>query len=476
MLSWGRTRMDPGDPAEIDVVSDARESGKIAPDEHGKHGMRVAVIGTGHVGLVTAVTLASLGHEVAGLDADAEKIEVLRRGAMPFFEPGLQALLEEQAAAGRLRFELHAADALPGAEIVFICVGTPANPDGEANLAAVERAAVDIAHHADEGAVVVGRSTVPAGTAERIRETLRRDRPDARFHLVSSPEFLREGSAIRDSLEPDRLVVGADDEAGLAAMRRLYEPLIRTGVLLIETDIKTAELAKHASNAFLALKISYANALARICDRADADVVAVTAVMGADPRIGPAFLGAGLGYGGYCFPKDVGAFERLASRLGYPFPMLAEVARINEEAVEAVVAMVGDAVWNLPGKRVAILGLAFKPDTDDVRLSPALALAGRLLALGAEVVGADPRAGANAKTVLPTIRLAADAYDAAEGAHAVVLATEWVEFRELDPARLRSAVAQPILVDARNALDAQAFAAAGFEVRRVGRPTVRPGG
>jgi UDPglucose 6-dehydrogenase len=438
--------------------------------------MRVAIIGTGHVGLVTAVTLASLGHDLAGVDADAEKIEALRRGEAPFYEPGLGDLLAEQTAAGRLRFEHETRDALPGAQVVFICVGTPANPDGEANLAAIERAAIEIARHADDGAVVVSKSTVPAGTSDRIRDTLGRERPGARFHLVSNPEFLREGSAIADALGPDRLLVGADDPEGFEAMRRLNAPLLEQGVRLIETEIATAELAKHASNAFLALKISYTNAIARLCERVGADVLAVAEVMGTDPRIGAAFLGAGLGYGGYCFPKDVAAFERLADRLGYPFPLLAEVARINEEAVEAVTERVRDAVWNLPGKRIALLGLAFKPGTDDVRLSPALALAARLLEEGAEVAGYDPWAGANAKAELPGLRIAADAYDAAEGAEAVVLATEWPEFRDLDLGRLRAAVAHAVLIDARNALDGPALAAAGFEVHGVGRPSIRPGG
>lgn len=436
--------------------------------------MKVAVIGTGHVGLVTAATLASIGHEVAGTDTNAAKIELLRQGRTPFFEPGLQELLEEQVAAGRLRFDADPAEILPGTEVVFICVGTPAMPDGEANLAAVERSCIEIARHADAGIVVVGKSTVPAGTADRMRETFRRERPDAGFHLVSNPEFLREGTAIRDTLEPDRVLVGAEDAEGLEAIRRLYAPLLEVGVPLIETDVRTAELAKLASNAFLALKISYVNALARLCERVGADIEAVTDVMGADPRIGAAFLNAGIGYGGHCFPKDVAAFGRFADRLGYPFPILAEIARINDEAVEAVVDRVRDAVWNLPGKRIAILGLSFKPETDDVRLSPALALAARLLELGAEVVGYDPRSGDNAKLALPELQVASDAYGAAEGAHAVVVATEWSEFAELDLDKLRASVAHAVLIDGRNALDGGALIRAGFEYHSVGRPSLRP--
>lgn len=436
--------------------------------------MKVGVIGTGHVGLVTAATLASFGHDVAAVDADAEKIDMLRRGEPPFFEPGLAELVDEQLTAGRLRFDHDSAEVLPGAEVVVICVGTPANPDGETNLAAVERAALDIARHSDDGTVVVGKSTVPAGTAERIRATFERIRPDAGFHLVSNPEFLREGSGVKDSLEPDRLLIGSDDAEGFEAMRRLYAPLLERGVRLIETDVATAELSKHASNAFLALKISYANALARICELVGADVDDVTEVMGADPRIGSAFLGAGLGYGGYCFPKDVAAFERLAERLGYPFPILAEIARINDEAVLRVVEHLREEIGDLSGARVAVLGLSFKPETDDIRLSPALALAGRLIEQGGEVVGFDPRAGANAKAEVPQLRIAADPYDAADGADAVVLATEWAEFGHLDPVRLRQVVASPLFVDARNALDGAAFVRAGFAYVPVGRPPLRP--
>jgi UDPglucose 6-dehydrogenase len=436
--------------------------------------MNVAVIGTGHVGLVTAATLASLGHQVAGTDSDAEKVSLLRRGDAPFFEPGLQELLTDQANAGRIRFDVEEEAVLPGAEVIFICVGTPSSPDGEANLAAVESAALAIARQADDGAVVVGKSTVPAGTGERIARTLQQERPGARFHLVSSPEFLREGSAVSDALEPDRLLVGANDAEGLAAMRRLYAPLVERGVRYIETDLATAELAKHASNAFLALKISYANALARLCELSGADVVEVAAVMGADPRIGAAFLAPGLGYGGYCLPKDVAAFERLANRLGYRFPLLGEVARINREAVETVVDRVREATWNLGGKRVGVLGLAFKPNTDDVRLSPALDLAGRLMKEGADVVAYDPQAGANAKAELPALRIATDPYDAATDADALILATAWEEFLDLDLTRLRAAVARPVFIDARNALNRTALAQAGFDVYAVGRSSPAP--
>jgi UDPglucose 6-dehydrogenase len=437
--------------------------------------MKVAVIGVGHVGLVTCATLAHLGHEVAGIDVDADKIALLKSGHVPFYEPRLPELVAEGFEQGRLHFSDDPAEAIPGSEVVFICVGTPADAGGQANLAAVERSATAVARHASGTTVVVEKSTVPAGTAARVRETLRRERPDVAFHVVSNPEFLREGQAVVDSLEPDRILVGADDAEGLQTMRRLYEPLTDHGHRMIETDVVTAELSKHACNAFLALKISYANALARISELVGADVEAITDVMGTDPRIGPAFLKAGLGYGGYCFPKDVAAFQSFSSKLGYPFPLLSEIARINDEAIDAAVAMVQDLVWNLAHKRVGLLGLSFKPGTDDIRLSPALALARRLIALEAEVVGYDPTAGDEAGRELSSLIVARDPYAAAEGAHVLIVATAWEEFRALDLPRLRERMARPLIVDARNFLDPTEVAAAGFEYHALGRPSVAAG-
>jgi UDPglucose 6-dehydrogenase len=432
--------------------------------------MKVGVVGCGHVGLVTAAALAELGHEVLGTDRDAEKLALLARGETPFYEPGLAELVAKARAAGRLRFVPEVADATRGREVVFICVGTPPRADGEANLAAVERVAREIARSATGPLVVVEKSTVPVGTAERVRTTLRRERPEIAFEVASNPEFLREGSAVSDALAPDRILVGAESDAAFEALRRLYAPLVEAGHPLIETDIATAELAKHACNAFLATKISFVNALARICERTGADVTVVAKVMGADPRIGPHFLEAGLGWGGYCLPKDLAAFARLAEDLGYPFPLLEEVARINDEAVEAAFEKVREALWNLEGKRVALLGLAFKPGTDDVRFSPALALAERLRAEGAEVVGYDPQAEAAAKAELPDLRVACDPYDAAAEAHCVVVCTAWDEVRALDPGRLAEVMRYPIVVDARNALDPEAFGAAGFTYLPMGRP------
>lgn len=434
--------------------------------------MRVTVVGTGHVGLVTCATLAAMGHDVVGTDSDAEKISLLGRGIPPFYEPGLEELLREGMGSGRLRFSSEMADAVPGAEVVFISVGTPPRADGEANLIAVERVAQEVARHATAEAVVVEKSTVPAGTADRMKRALRLEKAGHPLHVACNPEFLSEGSAVRDALEPDRIVVGAESEEAFAAMRSVYEPLVRHGARLIETDLQTAELAKHVCNAFLAMKISFINAVARVCERADADVVRVAEIMGADARIGTAFLGAGMGYGGSCFPKDLRAFERLVGRLGYDFPLLGEIARINEESVEATAEKVRESLWNLEGKRVALLGLSYKPGTDDVRFSPALELARRLLSDGARVVGYDPRALANAKAEVPELEVATDAYDAAQGSHCLVLCTEWDAFRDLDLDRLAGAMSYPLVVDGRNVLDPVAMRKAGFTYLPTGRPPV----
>lgn len=438
--------------------------------------MRVGVIGTGHVGLITCVSLAKVGHDVVGADSEAQKIAELQAGKAPFFEPCLQELLEEGLDSGRLGFSSATRDAVAGADVVFVCVGTPARASGEASLVAVEAAARDVAAGATGPTVVVEKSTVPAGTSLRLKQALRRGRPelDGRLEVVSNPEFLREGHAIEDALHPDRILIGADSVHAFEVMRRLYAPFVSEGHPIIETDIPTAELAKHACNAFLALKISYANALARMCEKAGADVVAVADVMGSDPRIGRAFLNAGLGYGGYCFPKDIQAFHRLAARLGYDFRLLSEIARINEEAVVAIADKVRDALWNLEDKRIALLGLSFKPGTDDIRFSPPLALARLLQEEGATVVGYDPEAAANAKSELPGLELAADAYDAASGAHCVVVCTEWDEFKELDLARLKDALVYPIVVDGRNIFEPLEVAAAGLSYYPTGRPVVEP--
>jgi UDPglucose 6-dehydrogenase len=315
---------------------------------------------------------------------------------------------------------------------------------------------------------------VPAGTAQRVKKTLARERADfaGSAEVVSNPEFLKEGTAVEDSLNPDRILVGAESPMAFARMRELYGRLIDRGTKVIETDIATAELAKHACNAFLALKISYANALSRLCERSGGDVVAVAEVMGSDERIGRSFLNAGLGYGGYCFPKDIQAFERLAARVGAEFPLLREVARINDQAVESAADKVIEALWNVEGKKIALLGLAFKPGTDDVRSAPALALARLLLREGAHVVGYDPQGGSNAKAELPELEVCHDMYDALNDAHCMVLCTEWDEFKSLDLEKLHSLMAYPVVIDGRNLFDPQEMKNAGFSYYPTGRPVV----
>ncbi|MGH2791283.1 MAG: UDP-glucose dehydrogenase family protein [Actinomycetota bacterium] len=434
--------------------------------------MRIGVVGTGHVGLVTCASLASLGHDVVGADSDITKIDLLNRGEVPFFEPGLPELIAEATASGRLRFTHEIATAVAGAEVVFISVGTPQRATGEANLVAVEAAGRAVARHCTGRCLVVEKSTVPTGTARRLARVLRMERPDlnGQLEVASNPEFLREGSAVDDALHPDRILVGANSSQAHETMRSVYRGLTDDGCEYVETDIATSELAKHASNAFLALRISFINALARICERAGADVVSVASVLGKDPRIGHHFLDAGLGYGGSCFPKDLQALSRISSQLGYEFPLLDEIARINDEAIDAAIDKIREGVWNLEGKRIALLGLAFKPGTDDIRFAPALALARRLLAEGSSVVGYDPVALDNALAEVGGIEPAEDAYEAVRGADCAVLCTEWPEILELDYERLRKLMAYPQFVDGRNRLDAERMRAAGFSYYAMGRP------
>jgi UDPglucose 6-dehydrogenase len=431
--------------------------------------MKVAVIGVGHVGLVTAATLAHFGHQVVGLDEDSEKIETLAKGVAPFYEPGLQDLLDEVLGSGKLRFTKDASSAVEGADCAFICVGTPARADGEANLLAVENAAWAVARNATGDIVVIQKSTVPVSTADRLHQIFAK----ATTHnvlLVSSPEFLREGAAVEDSLKPERILVGSDDPKAHELMRELYAPVLGGDCRYFEVDIHTAELAKHACNAFLALKISFANALARVCEASGADVVSVADIMGSDHRIGREFLNAGLGYGGYCFPKDLLAFKAVAGRLGYDFGLLEEVMKINREALDATVNKIKEALWNVESKKILLLGLSFKPGTDDVRESPSLNLARALTALGADIVGHDPQANDFAVREFPELNVVDDPYEGAEGAHCIVLCTEWPEFKDLDLVRLKGIVTLPIIVDGRNLLDETEVVEAGFSYIPTGRP------
>jgi len=440
--------------------------------------MRVTVIGAGHVGLVTAACLAHVGHDVVVDDDDLGKLELIREGRSWFYEPGLQELLGEVVRAGRLRVASDKAEAVGHGIVIFVCVGTPSRGDGSPNLAFVEVVAREVARSLPPGEfrLVCEKSTVPVQTGERVAQVIAREaRADADWEVASNPEFLREGSAVVDTLDPDRVVVGTTSDRGLAALRELYTPIIeRSGAPFLATDRATAELIKHASNAFLATKISFINSVARVCERSGADVELVARGMGLDPRIGVHFLKAGAGYGGSCFPKDVAAFAHRSRELGVDFGLLNEVAKTNHEARRAVVDKVRDALWHLDGKRIGMLGLSFKPNTDDLRDAPSIDVVRDLLADGAQVVAYDPVAGEQAARLVPGLELAGKAAEVADGAHALVLMTEWTEFGDLEPADLRSRMAYPILVDARNALDADAFVDAGFTVAGVGRPVRAP--
>jgi UDPglucose 6-dehydrogenase len=437
--------------------------------------VRIAVIGLGHVGLVTAATMAYDGHEVIGLDSDLAKVESLEGGEVPWFEPGLQELVDEGVAAGRIRYTTDWTEALTDVEVVFICVGTPPLPDGSPNLSYVQAVATAVAKHAPQPVVVAEKSTVPVRTGARIKQALALE-GNATGHgalhdVVSNPEFLKEGTAVEDTLRPDRVVVGADNERSHEVMRRLYQPLLdRHDCPYVATDVKTAELIKHASNAFLATKISFINAVARICELAGADVQQVADAMGFDQRIGRAFLNAGLGYGGSCFPKDVDAFIHIAAELGYDFGMLRETEKVNREARMWPVHQLRRLLWNVSGKDIAVLGVAFKPGTDDIREAPALYVIDALVADGANVRLHDPVALPHVEGRWANVTLCDKAEDALRDAHAVVVCTEWEEYAAMEPERLVELLAYPVVIDARNVWSADALTEAGLTVASVGSP------
>jgi UDPglucose 6-dehydrogenase len=436
--------------------------------------MRIAVVGTGHVGLTTAACLAHVGHEVLGVDDDAEKIARIAQGEVPFHEPGLAELVLEGLEAGRLRVSSATHEAARFGEVVFISVGTPTRPTGEANLAQVEEVARNIARNLDGYTVVAEKSTVPVETGEWIRRTISRTAaPGAEFDVVSNPEFLREGKAVRDTLEPDRIVVGGASSKAIQRLREVYRPILdRAQCPFVVTDLATAELIKHASNAFLATKISFINQLADVCERTGADVETVAAAMGLDPRIGSSFLRAGIGYGGACLPKDVQAFRHKARQLGIDFDLLDAVDLVNRGRITGFIDKVRSVVWNLEGKRVAIWGLAFKPDTDDLRNAPAVEIAKELMGGGATVAVHDPVAMHVAKPLIPGASFALTPQEAAQDADCLVICTEWQEYATADLARLRGIMAHPVVVDGRNVFHPEDMAEAGFVYASVGRPTV----
>jgi UDPglucose 6-dehydrogenase len=432
----------------------------------------IAVLGTNYVGLVTAACLAQLGHTVIGIDIDPLKVARLERGQLPIYEPGLEGLVLEQLGAGRLRFTLDYAETVPRAAFAFICVGTPSGPDGNADMSQVRAATESLARHVLAGAhlVVINKSTVPVGSGQWMQTLLdaRGRRSGANFSVVSNPEFLREGSAVSDFQHPDRIVLGGSDPAALESVAMLYSGL-RATPPIVRTDLHTAEMIKYASNAFLASKISFINEMAAICDQLGADVTDVALGMGLDQRIGPDFLAAGVGYGGSCFPKDVLALERMATQAGTEPRVLRAVIETNRQARDAVIAEIRAALGTLHNRRVGILGLAFKSDTDDVRESPALDIARTLLAEGARVSAYDPVATRSATLALPQLDLREDAYAVAEGAEVLLLLTGWPEFQHLDFVRVRASMRRPLLFDGRNVLDPAAMRALGFRYRGIGR-------
>jgi UDPglucose 6-dehydrogenase len=436
--------------------------------------MEIGVIGLGHVGLVTAACFAHVGHRVIGVDSDEERTAQLAQLKMPFFEPRLDELVAEGLEAGTLRFDTSVARAVSEADIIFICVGTPSGPSGEADLFQIEHLATEIGRHLTDYKVLVEKSTVPVKTGERIFATVRRV-STTEFDVASSPEFLREGSAVADTLNPSRVVIGASTERAVAAVRGAYEPIVKAASCpVIVTDVNTAELIKHASNAFLATKISFINGIAEICEATGADVATVAAGMGSDPRIGPSFLDAGIGYGGSCFPKDVAAFSSMAKRVNRPFDLLDVVRDINERAPKRLVEMLKNELWHLRGKRIAVLGLAFKPNTDDLRDAPSLDVIEALHADGAQVVAYDPVAMQGAKEILPGVEMASSALQAVDGADAALILTEWDEFRRMDLNAVKDALNFPILVDGRNLFSLDDMRDSGLTYLSMGRPPVRP--
>ncbi|HVN10084.1 MAG TPA: UDP-glucose/GDP-mannose dehydrogenase family protein [Patescibacteria group bacterium] len=449
--------------------------------------MNVSIVGCGYVGLVTGGCLATIGHHVICMDSDAERIRSLVAGHVPIYEPHLEELLARSRSERRIEFTGDLPAAVAKSDAIFICVGTPPLENGEADLSAIEAVARVIATEARGSKLVIEKSTVPVRTGEQLRRALEvyGRATAAKFQVVSNPEFLREGSSVTDFLHPDRIVVGVDEPGAAEQMREMYRPILERkfscpahngacppGPMpqFVVTTINSSELIKHASNSFLALKISYANQLADLCERLGADVQEVTRAMGMDPRIGPQFLNAGIGFGGFCFPKDIQAFYRLAERAGMDFKLLKEAERINKDRVEQFVEKARRALWVLKGKQVGVLGLTFKPNTDDIRFAPALEILRRLLGEGASVRAYDPQGMKRTQAQFPTVNYCSDPYEVASGADAVLVLTEWPEFRELDWQRVHGMMVRPLVLDGRNLLDPGRMRQLGFEYHSVGRP------
>ena len=429
--------------------------------------MKLTIIGTGYVGLVTGACFAEVGHQVVCVDNDAAKVNVLQEGGIPIYEPGLEELVKQNTAAGRLRFTTSTAEGVEKSDVIFIAVPTPPLPDGSVDMSFLEKVAREIAGAMTSYKIVVDKSTVPVQTGDKVAETIKRYcKAQVDFDVISNPEFLREGFAVEDLMRPDRIVIGVRTQRPVPALKEIYAPFKAP---IIVTDINSAELIKHASNSFLALKISYINAIAVLCEATGANVQEVANGMGMDERIGRRFLQASLGFGGSCFPKDLSAFIKIAEQVGYDFRMLKEVQQINTAQMERFVKKILETLWVLKDKTIGVLGLAFKQNTDDVRMSPAIELCQRLQKEGAILRVHDPKAMEKAKAVLKEVTFVEDMNAVAEGCDALVIATEWDEFKKLDLERARKALTHPIMFDGRNLFDPTEMKRLGFIYKSIGR-------
>lgn len=426
----------------------------------------ISVIGSGHVGLVTGACLAELGNKVICMDDDTAKIDSLGKGVVPFCEPDLEGVVQRNMGE-RLSFTTDIKTAIKLAEIIFVCVGTPQKASGEADLSYVETASKRIAEAMDNYKVIAEKSTVPVGTGSWIKKIVKLNNPNnPGFDVVSNPEFLREGKAIYDFMHPDRIVIGVENKRAAKIMIELYEPL---NAPIIVANIETAELIKHASNAFLTLRISYINAIANICEKLGADVVKVAEGMGYDRRIGREFLDAGVGYGGYCFPKDLAAFIRIAEEAGYDFELLKAVQKINDAQRELIIKKTRNALWNLNSKTIGVLGLSYKPNTDDMREAPSIDIIRKLQKEGARIKVYDPQAMESAKAILRDVQYCKSLYEVAEDSDALIIITEWDEFKNLDLSKVKGLLKQPVIIDGRNIFDPYEMKKLGFIYQGVGR-------
>ncbi|MBN1824055.1 MAG: UDP-glucose/GDP-mannose dehydrogenase family protein [Endomicrobiales bacterium] len=427
---------------------------------------KIAIVGSGYVGLVTGTCLAELGHKVVCVDNNKSKIELLKKGQVPIYEPGLEALIRKNTRSKRLSFSTDLAGPTKASEIIFIAVNTPPKPDGSVDLYYVEAVAREIAQNMTSYKLIVDKSTVPVETAERVELTIKRNlKKNVPFDIASNPEFLREGSALDDTFHPDRIVIGVNSPKAEKMLKEIYST-IKAPVLV--TDIKSAEIIKHASNSFLALKISFINAVANICEKSGANIVKVAEGMGLDKRIGKAFLNAGIGFGGSCFPKDLSGFLWISKKLGYDFKLLEVVKEINESQKHSFVKKIEDNIWILKDKTIAVLGLSFKPDTDDMRSAPSIDIIKMLVEQGAKVRAYDPVAMKRAKETMPSVYYARDAYDAVKNADCLAVVTEWDAFKRLDYKMIKKLMKSPTIIDGRNLLDPKTIKSLGFVYRAIG--------